>query len=266
MEIIKDLWDGGEREQAADYLQYLEYHRLDTSALSRLFEVLIDFCSPTLDPSQAIEKAVLTHRVYESLIIAGARAGETEDHSLLHHYLRLQDVHLAKRGREEPLVKLLPFEELRAAAVQKDSSSASYRQEALELAKRTVWEGVYSLVAATGQHFLSLVVTEAIRLVKEKAFEELLLVLFPFPELKPLVFLLAWDIYAGDIPARKSIIDLLWTSIDQVGEMFFFFVLSPSSTKFACLLDSVLTSPPFRTYPIYGRIKWMIRLPSNAHC
>jgi len=263
LEIIKDLWDGGEREQAADYLQYLEYHRLDTSALSRLFEVLIDFCSPTLDPSQAIEKAVLTHRVYESLIIAGARAGETEDHSLLHHYLRLQDVHLAKRGREEPLVKLLPFEELRAA-VQQDSSSVSYRQEPLELAKRTFWEGVYSLVAATGQHFLSLVVTEAIRLIKEKAFEELLLVLFPFPELKPLVFLLAWDIYAGDIPARKSIIDLLWTSIDQVGEMFFFFVLPPSSIKFACLLDSVLTSP--RTYPIYGRITWMIRLPSNAHC
>ncbi|EGG14850.1 hypothetical protein DFA_10723 [Cavenderia fasciculata] len=70
------------------------------------------------------------------------------------------------------------------------------------------WYWYYHFIRVNNKHFLEYAMQVAIELVKEKRFQEVMIIIQPFPKLLPLIIVLGWDYFREDIASRKKLLDL----------------------------------------------------------
>ncbi|CEM27730.1 unnamed protein product [Vitrella brassicaformis CCMP3155] len=74
------------------------------------------------------------------------------------------------------------------------------------------WDAYFEFTRVAHQHCLEYAVTTAVRFIKKRHFQASACLLAPFPQLKPLVILLCWPEFHGDVAARQTLLDVLWKS------------------------------------------------------
>ncbi|KAF2070635.1 hypothetical protein CYY_008045 [Polysphondylium violaceum] len=71
------------------------------------------------------------------------------------------------------------------------------------------WYWYYHFLRVNNYHYLEYALEKSIDLVKNKRFEEALIIIKPFEKLLPLLILLCWDLFENDIVSRKHLMSLL---------------------------------------------------------
>lgn len=76
----------------------------------------------------------------------------------------------------------------------------------------TFWDAYFEFTRVAGEHCLEYVVKRAVRFINARDFCASAWLLAPFPQLKPLVILLCWPEFSGDVESRQNLLDTLWSS------------------------------------------------------
>ncbi|CAE8675054.1 unnamed protein product, partial [Polarella glacialis] len=76
----------------------------------------------------------------------------------------------------------------------------------------TFWDAYFEFTRVAGVHCLEYVVETAVGFIRKCDFCTSAWLLAPFPQLKPLVVLLCWDLFHGDVESLQNLLDTLWKS------------------------------------------------------
>nr|PIL99804.1 hypothetical protein TGCOUG_202070 [Toxoplasma gondii COUG] len=125
------------------------------------------------------------------------------------------------------------------------------------------WDSYYTSLRVTRQHCLEFPLRKAIQFVLDRKFALASRLLTPFPQLRPLVVLLAWGAFAGRMHLRQRLLDCVWRKEDQEPERLAAFVsagendffLNADNERSACpeKPGSAVGSPNFRCSVEKGR-------------
>ncbi|KEP64739.1 UNVERIFIED_CONTAM: hypothetical protein HHA_202070 [Hammondia hammondi] len=77
------------------------------------------------------------------------------------------------------------------------------------------WDSYYTSLRVTRQHCLEYPLRKAIQFVLDREFALASRLLTPFPQLRPLVVLLAWGAFAGRMHLRQRLLDCVWREEDE---------------------------------------------------
>lgn len=139
-------------------------------------------------------------KIYEAFL--------THDSSGTHTALRLfsllEDEFLRLKSVQSPLPPA--FELLQPA------DAASYL---FEVPPITFWDAYFEFTRVANAHCLEYVVQTAVNFIRAHDFGASAWLLAPFPQLKPLVILLCWPEFSGDVESRQSLLDTVWKSYTE---------------------------------------------------
>ncbi|GAM26377.1 hypothetical protein SAMD00019534_095520 [Acytostelium subglobosum LB1] len=74
------------------------------------------------------------------------------------------------------------------------------------------WYWFYHFLRVNNQHFLEYTLQEAVRLVKERRFDDAMILVKPLAPMLPLVILLCWDHFGDDFSSRQALTQLMATT------------------------------------------------------
>ncbi|KAI4380183.1 hypothetical protein MLD38_006402 [Melastoma candidum] len=92
------------------------------------------------------------------------------------------------------------------------------KEEALnqQMAVKACLRDMYHYTRVHKLHVLECVMENALSAVRRQQLQEASNILRLYPKLKPLVAVMGWDILSGDAKARRTLMQLLWTSVFRV--------------------------------------------------
>jgi hypothetical protein len=125
-------------------------------------------------------------------------------HTALRLFSVLEDEFLRLKSVQSPLPPA--FELLQPA------EAASYL---FEMPPITFWDAYFEFTRVANAHCLEYVVQTAVNFIRAHDFGASAWLLAPFPQLKPLVILLCWPEFHGDVESRQSLLDTLWKSYTE---------------------------------------------------
>ncbi|CAK0808129.1 unnamed protein product [Prorocentrum cordatum] len=154
-------------------------------------------------PAEAARNAFL-HRtqIYEALLTHESGAGGTQ--TALRLFSVLEDELLRLKAAQSPLPPAFELLE--------PSDADAYLFKAPPI---TFWDAYFEFVRVAGVHCLEYVVHAAVKFIRQHDFCAAAWLLAPFPQLKPLVVLLCWPEFDGDVGSRQSLLDTLWKSYTE---------------------------------------------------
>ena len=97
------------------------------------------------------------------------------------------------------------------------------------------WAQYFDFVTISKNHFIEYIITQFFDLIDQHRFEDCRVLLYPFPQMKPLLLLMCFEKFGNDIKSKQAILDMLWNEEqDELDER-------PKAVKNQVLNDAVHT-------------------------